>query len=210
MCDEIVKRRGRPQKSSSQGKEQLLQAALEIFSRKGFDGTNIREIAEKAKVDVALINHHFGSKIDLWKEVVNTIEAKFSEKFNENTISTNNKNFRIQAINLLEQFVEIAITIPEFSVLTSIESVESDRHNYMVEKFFAPLRKLIIPLVKKGIDEGIFAKQNEEILFAMILGSVTYQIANSHTIKKFSKLPHDKEKWVKEIKNSLIVNFVKG
>ncbi|MFH0902747.1 MAG: TetR/AcrR family transcriptional regulator [Pseudomonadota bacterium] len=47
----------------------ILQAAEDIFLRKGFGNTVISEIAEQAGVTKSLIHHHFGSKEDLWSTV---------------------------------------------------------------------------------------------------------------------------------------------
>jgi AcrR family transcriptional regulator len=43
-------------------KERLLDAAERLFARRGYHGVSIRDITEAAKVDVALVNYHFGSK----------------------------------------------------------------------------------------------------------------------------------------------------
>lgn len=43
-------------------RDAILDAALELFSERGFEGASIRAIAAKAKVDPALIRHFFGDK----------------------------------------------------------------------------------------------------------------------------------------------------
>lgn len=48
----------------------ILRAALEEFSGKGFDGVSTREIAAKANVHHALIKYHFKNKDQLWKAAV--------------------------------------------------------------------------------------------------------------------------------------------
>lgn len=48
----------------------LLDAARLRFSRQGFDGTGIREIAADVGVDPALISRYFGSKEKLYAEAV--------------------------------------------------------------------------------------------------------------------------------------------
>ena len=48
----------------------ILQAALEEFSGKGFDGASTRQIAAKAGVHHALIKYHFQTKDALWKAAV--------------------------------------------------------------------------------------------------------------------------------------------
>lgn len=56
----------------------IRQAALEVFSQHGFSGTNMRQIAAVTGVDVALISHHFGSKLTLWKAVVDDLADRYT------------------------------------------------------------------------------------------------------------------------------------
>jgi AcrR family transcriptional regulator len=46
--------------------ESIRQAATELFGRRGFASTSIREIARQAGVDPALVIRHFGSKEELF------------------------------------------------------------------------------------------------------------------------------------------------
>lgn len=56
--------------------EKILRVAEEIFLAKGFDGTSINDIANKAKINKSLIYHHFSNKVDLWKAVKKNILEK--------------------------------------------------------------------------------------------------------------------------------------
>jgi AcrR family transcriptional regulator len=57
-------------------KERLLGAATMLFAERGFHGTTVRDIAERAGVNVAAGNYHFGSKKRLYLEV---LRAQFAE-----------------------------------------------------------------------------------------------------------------------------------
>ncbi len=50
-------------------KERILDAAEELFALHGYDGVTLRQIADKAGVDVALASYHFGKKRDLFDAV---------------------------------------------------------------------------------------------------------------------------------------------
>ena len=41
---------------------QIMEAAEELFAEQGFAGTSVRDIAEKAGVNLAMISYYFGSK----------------------------------------------------------------------------------------------------------------------------------------------------
>ena len=52
------------------GETAILAAATEVFSRQGFHGASIREIAKAADMSTASLYHHFGSKQDLLYRIV--------------------------------------------------------------------------------------------------------------------------------------------
>jgi AcrR family transcriptional regulator len=60
---------GRRQLAAEATKERILVAAEKLFSEQGLDGVSVREIAGAAKLDVAMINYHFGSKVGLYRAV---------------------------------------------------------------------------------------------------------------------------------------------
>lgn len=58
----------RPGKQRTRG--ELLEAARRTFAERGYDGTTVREVAARAGVDARLVAHYFGSKAELFREVV--------------------------------------------------------------------------------------------------------------------------------------------
>ena len=67
-------RRGRPPKARAGAvggdtRESILDAAEDLFSKHGFYGVTIREVAREAGVDTALVHYYFGAKRDLFDAV---------------------------------------------------------------------------------------------------------------------------------------------
>ena len=58
--------------SANQRREQLIQVAVDLFSRKGFNGTTTREIAVAAGVTEAIIFRHFETKEQLYKAIIDS------------------------------------------------------------------------------------------------------------------------------------------
>lgn len=50
-------------------KDRILNVAAELFVKKGYSGTSIRDIATAAKANVAHINYYFGSKYKLFERI---------------------------------------------------------------------------------------------------------------------------------------------
>ncbi|HEY1980932.1 MAG TPA: CerR family C-terminal domain-containing protein [Xanthobacteraceae bacterium] len=53
-------------------RERILKAAERLFADRGYDGTSIRSIVAKARVNQAAINYHFDGKDGLYHEVLRT------------------------------------------------------------------------------------------------------------------------------------------
>jgi len=55
---------------SSDTRERLLDAAEDLFVRKGYAGTSVRDIVAAAGCNLAAVNYHFGGKHKLYEEVL--------------------------------------------------------------------------------------------------------------------------------------------
>jgi AcrR family transcriptional regulator len=51
-------------------RERLLRAAAHLFATRGFKKVTVREICHAARANVASVNYHFGSKLGIYREVL--------------------------------------------------------------------------------------------------------------------------------------------
>ncbi|MCL1851758.1 MAG: TetR family transcriptional regulator [Peptococcaceae bacterium] len=68
--------------NESSTREKILDAAMELISKEGFDGITVRKIAAMADVNIALINYYYGSKENLLNETLKTLVAILQKSFN--------------------------------------------------------------------------------------------------------------------------------
>ncbi|MBD3278865.1 MAG: TetR family transcriptional regulator [Candidatus Aegiribacteria sp.] len=63
-------------------REEIMDAAEEIFVENGFSGSSIKSIADRAQVAKSLLYHYFPSKKDLWEEVIHrrVFQSRLPEK----------------------------------------------------------------------------------------------------------------------------------
>jgi AcrR family transcriptional regulator len=62
-------------------KEKILDAAGDVFGRKGYKAATIREICKAAGVNVASINYYFGGKEDLYRTVVMDLISRTFDRY---------------------------------------------------------------------------------------------------------------------------------
>lgn len=66
---------------SNDTKDRILEAALEIFSRDGYAGANLKDIAEAVGVVKSGFYRHYASKDEIWNAVIDHMEQYYSERF---------------------------------------------------------------------------------------------------------------------------------
>jgi len=150
---------------------QILQVAEELFAEKGFDGTSIREIAKKAKINIAMVSYYFGSK----------------EKLLESLILYRTSDLKMQLENL---FTEELAPMDKVEKLIDlyIKRLNQNRHMYKILHFEFSSNKRIIDfkiftdmkkqnllsltkIINEGQDKGVFSKNvNIALLPPTIMG----------------------------------------
>ena len=63
----------------SDPKQQILDAAIYLFARKGFSATGVREIARRAHSNIAMISYYFGSKRGILEAALDTFFQRYRE-----------------------------------------------------------------------------------------------------------------------------------
>ena len=62
-------------------KERILTVALEMFSQKGYEGTNIRELSASLGLVKSGIYKHYESKEEIWNALLDRMIAYYGERF---------------------------------------------------------------------------------------------------------------------------------
>ncbi len=73
MADTVSRFRTGTQQRGEDTRRRILDAALELFGKEGFEGASTRSLAERAGVNLPAIQYYFGSKEGLYRAVVEEI-----------------------------------------------------------------------------------------------------------------------------------------
>ena len=70
---------------------QIIETAEILFAERGFDGTSVRDIADEAGVNVAMISYYFGSKEKLMEALfelrVGSVKSRVETLIKDNNLS---------------------------------------------------------------------------------------------------------------------------
>jgi TetR/AcrR family transcriptional regulator, cholesterol catabolism regulator len=154
-------------------KEQLIEAAAQLFKQKGYAATSVRDLAAELGIEAASLYHHIKSKEEILEHICFTLATKFQMAINEvNDIYFNaEEKLRMAIKNHVEILTEnsnhSAVFLQEWRNLTEpkLSEFKSLRNNYENE-----LRVII----REGVNEDVFDNVDEKFAALTILSTVSW------------------------------------
>ncbi|HHO55650.1 MAG TPA: TetR/AcrR family transcriptional regulator [Trueperaceae bacterium] len=124
---------------SEQTKLQILDSALKVFSRYGYDATSLRKIADEAGTTHGLIRHYFGDKMQLYKSVIDYTSEQYLADLAPVFRAIKTNSHLDDPIALAKQSLKLfalgSLKRPEMAKLVLHEAiVESERLDYLYAK----------------------------------------------------------------------------
>jgi AcrR family transcriptional regulator len=92
--------------SGKERREQLLDVGRALFAEKGFDGTSVEEIADKAGVSKPVVYEHFGGKEGLYAVVVDREVRRLLDRITASLQGNHPRELLEQAAGALLDYVE--------------------------------------------------------------------------------------------------------
>lgn len=167
------------QKKSMQKRQQLLAAALDVFSLYGFNGASLDEIAQIAEMHKSNIFYYYENKEALYVEVLTTVMQKWLAPLQA-------LEAELEPVEALTHYlmtkIETARTQPKASRLFALEVIQGAPHILPILK--GPLKKLFkrkAKVISNWQEQGkISAGIDAELLILNIWG-LTQNYADFHT-----------------------------
>ena len=154
----------------------IIETAERLFAARGFDGTSVRDIAEEAGINIAMISYYFGSKEKLMEAIfevkIGKVQLRVEELLKDKTMSP------IQKINILiEEHIERVMKSQQFYRIMICEQV-SNSNTAITDKIKQLKLKnaaLISELIKEGQKQGVFKRKVDVVLMLNTMIGTTWQ-----------------------------------
>lgn len=142
---------------SEKSKQQILDAALKLFSHKGYGATSVRDIAEEAGLSKGNVYHHFPDKeaifralLDRYFQVMSQPEFPFNRALASGTFPENLENIG-HAVR------EVVRDYREYALLIYVDVVEFDGTH--IRKFYENMADRFGAFIKAaGMEEELQGK----------------------------------------------------
>ncbi len=151
-------------------RERILEAALECFSERGYDGATTREIARRAGVNLGLIKYYFDGKERLWREAVTRTFDELREGLADALQEAGAFDDRARLRLLMRRYVRWVAHHPEFIRLMHDEGKhDSARMRWLVDRHVRPLFETTLTALRSGQEIGALPARIDPLHFHYIL-----------------------------------------
>jgi TetR/AcrR family transcriptional regulator len=147
-------------------REAILDAAETVFAERGFDGTTVSDICEAANVSRGLPNYLFGSKEQLYREIVERSAVHLRAAVTEPLLARPAKSLRDAVVRFIDTYVDYLARNPAIVRLLQWELL-SDPSS---PRPFAPASRLFGEIHE--IFVGVATRERSEVDVRTLLASV--------------------------------------
>ena len=149
-------------------KERILASALDMFSQKGFSGTNIRELAGSLGMGKSSMYRHYESKEEIWNTLLDELIAYYEARFGSPEHLPPVPDSPKELVDLTMHMVDFTVhdeTVIKTRKMLTIEQFRDDRARALATKYFLTgLTEMFTQLFAGMMDKGLLRKDDPAML----------------------------------------------
>jgi TetR/AcrR family fatty acid metabolism transcriptional regulator len=165
-------------------RELILTAAMELFAEYGYDGTSVKQIADRAKLSVGKLYLHFESKEDIFRDLLESylreLHRKGDERCNPDDPPMAQLRCRLAvAIDHLRDNCKLFLIFVNENPL---------RLKGLVKKEMCTYHTRLAKFIEQAIERGEIRKEDPEAVSAILIGAIhklIYMFAESGNTDAF-------------------------
>lgn len=152
----------------------LIGVALELFTRRGYSDTSVREIVEGAGVSKPVLYYHFGSKEGLYLEIMRRLQRTLHETLEGLRQERGSARERIRrfGLGIFDVFSRNTAAVRFLNAV--FWGPPQGAPAFDVDSFLEPLMASFRALVEEGITRGEFRKSSARDLDFALLGALSF------------------------------------
>jgi AcrR family transcriptional regulator len=141
-------------KEAEERRNEILDAADELFAKKGFDGTSTNDILEKVEIARGTLYYHFKSKEDIMNALI--------ERYNQRIVSAARLAASDKSIPANERILRVvmSLNISEDSGQEIMEHIHKPQNALMHQKIqkviITHVTPILAEIIEDGIEQGMF------------------------------------------------------
>ncbi len=185
---------------------QIMEAAEELFAEQGFAGTSVRDIAEEAGVNLAMISYYFGSKEKLMESLFKYRGESIKLQL-EIMLENKELNSLQKVYALIDNYIDRIMKQQCFHKILSREQMVDLKGTttQLIHEMKRTNQELVKKLIHEGQKRGEFKKNIDvPLMMATLVGTTSHLVTTQHYYRKLNDLESlSNEEFEKHIKKKL-------
>jgi len=178
-------------RNPDRSKSSILASAIECFAERGFFGTGINEICERAKISKRMIYHYFKNKEGLYcavhREIWQGIILEFAKRFNSlDELKEKNPDIKKILLDAVDTFHQSMATHPIFIRLLLWDGLEGGMASKSLwTEVRGPLYHQFEWLLSLGQKSGLIPRKLiPGHLIISLIGAVSFYFSHANTLEE--------------------------
>jgi TetR/AcrR family transcriptional regulator len=167
-------------------KEKVLKAAIRVFSKKGYDGASIREIAAAARLTKPMIYYHFKDKKGLYLYLLETHIGSLHEGLL--AVLQEGQDHIAVLGRIIDLYDETFRSNPEMFYLIQRETTGEGRFvDILTKKHFSDMQVRMAQFFKTGIIHGAFRPSiNPGLCSLSLIAILMFHFSQGQVVQQLS------------------------
>jgi len=169
------KRTLKPRLAPHQAREAILRAAEEEFATVGFGGARADRIAARAEVNKALPFYYFGSKADLYDEVLKRAMERVQGLAALPSFGRSELSPKQRLVALLDRLFELMATDRHWLLLVIRELIDDrERAREFAQRYLSPLVEAARLNIKRDISAGRVVERDPLDIMVSVMSEIFF------------------------------------
>lgn len=188
--------------------KRILEAAKEIFLKKGFDGARMQEIADTAGINKAMLHYYFRSKDRLFESIFNMAIANLFPKVS--SILLSELDFEVKLRSFISEYIDFILKnpfLPNF-IIHEMSSNPGRFIEHLAAIEIRPKLRLLQSQLNDKISSGEYRNITIDQLIINVISMVIFPVAASPIIKHLLNKTDDEYSDMLSERKDIVTDFV--
>lgn len=204
-----VKRRpGRPSRpalDTDETRERLLEAAIKLFARHGYESVSTGDIAKAANFTQSMVHYHFGSKENIWRAAVTRLMRRRGPIF----APTRLEHAKLDPLAKLEMLIRNLAAAnaaqPDYARIVMHESIsDSDRLDWLITEFVGPGFKVFDSAIRDAQKLGLIRDLPVHDLTNIVTSAVSLTFSLGPIVQRLYDVDMGSEDYLSSLSSSIV------
>jgi len=167
--------------SQSPTQIRIIEAAIPLFARKGFEGVSVENIVKAAGINKATLYYHYKGKKELFEAVLHHEFSQLIDRLLRSIECIDDPVEQLRSyIEVMLERKRVLVELMSREILGGAQNIPKDAFDLMHR-----LAGILVEIIRKGRERGIFREIDPFMILNVLVGATNNYIISAPLREKF-------------------------